>query len=72
MQPEKGKVNKLKLFVVLAAIAVIVVVIFQNTEEVETRILFAKIAMPRAFLLGIAVAIGFVAGLVAATSRKRK
>ncbi|MFH1731743.1 MAG: LapA family protein [Planctomycetota bacterium] len=72
MQSEKGKVNKLKLFVVLAAIAVIAIVIFQNTEEVETRILFAKIAMPRALLLGIAVAIGFVGGLVAATFRKRK
>lgn len=72
MQPEKRKINKVKLFIVLAAIAVVVLFILQNLEEDDPYILIRRVPMPRALLLGIAVAIGFVAGLLTATFRKRK
>jgi len=40
------------------------VVIFQNTEPVETRLLFMKITMPRAGLLAMTLLIGIVSGIL--------
>ncbi|MHC5002376.1 MAG: LapA family protein [Planctomycetota bacterium] len=50
--------------VVIAVLAI--VVIAQNTETVETHLLFVTISMPRAILLISTLAIGFVLGLLAA------
>lgn len=50
------------LLVVLA-----IVVVLQNTESVETRLLFVEIAMPRAVLLFVTMLIGIVIGLVLGT-----
>jgi len=72
MQPEKRKVSTVKLVMVAVAIVVIVILILQNRADVETEILFAKVTMPRAVLLIVTAAIGFVAGLLTATFRKRK
>lgn len=72
LAPSKPKINKVKLVVVLAAIAIIAVLVLQNTKEVDTYILFAKITMPHALLLAITTGLGFVAGLFMATFRKRK
>jgi uncharacterized integral membrane protein len=41
-----------------------IVVVLQNTETVETKLLFMTIAMPRALLLLITLASGVVIGLV--------
>ena len=51
---------------VIAAILVIlvVIVILQNMESVETRFLFATVAMPRAVLLIITLLVGFGVGVV--------
>lgn len=49
--------------ILFAAIAVLVViVIFQNTESVQTKILFVSISMPRILLLFATLAVGFVLG----------
>ncbi len=63
-----------KVKIVLAAVLAIVlfVVILQNTETVETRLLFVSIAMPRAALLFLMLLIGFVIGLLAAFSFSRR
>lgn len=53
--------------VVLAVLAVIVIV--QNVQSVETRILFITITMPRALLLAMSFAIGFVAGVFSCRRR---
>jgi uncharacterized integral membrane protein len=51
-----------------AIIAILVVIIvLQNTETVETKLLFATISMPRAAMLFGTLVIGFVVG--ALTSR---
>lgn len=55
---------------VIAILAVILVL--QNTDSVETRILFASVTMPRAVLLSITFLLGVVVGLLAAFLRKRK
>ena len=43
------------------------VVVLQNTESVETRLLFATLSMPRALLLLITLLIGVVIGFAACT-----
>jgi uncharacterized integral membrane protein len=53
---------KVILIVVLAVL--LVIVILQNTETVDTRLLFVTVSMPRAALLGFAVLLGFVLGLL--------
>ena len=65
----KLKVIGTLLFLLLASI-----VIFQNTEVVETRILFATFEMPRAALLATTLILGVIIGIVFATfgSRKQK
>lgn len=64
--------TRLIVAVVLALLAVVVVL--QNTEAVETRLLFATVTMPRAVLLLTTVLIGFALGLLTALvwMRKRK
>jgi uncharacterized integral membrane protein len=55
--------TKLKLYLALAATVLLAIVIVQNTDVVETKILFMTIAMPRAALLGITLLIGILVGL---------
>lgn len=54
--------TKLIVFLVLAVLAVIVTL--QNTEVVETKVLFATVIMPRAFLLFMTLALGAVLGVL--------
>jgi len=52
--------------IVAAVLAVLVlVVVLQNTESVETQLLFATVEMPRALLLLVTMLVGVVLGLVA-------
>jgi uncharacterized integral membrane protein len=55
---------KLIVFVVAAVLTIIVVV--QNTQAVETKLLFVTLTMPRAVLLFVTLLIGFVLGVVSA------
>ncbi len=62
--PERNQsiMQKLKLiFIAILAIIVLIIAI-QNTDNVETRLLFATVTMPRAVLLFVMLAIGFVIG----------
>ncbi len=49
-----------------------VIIILQNTEPVETRILFLSITMPRAILLIGTTLIGFALGVLVSFFFKRK
>ena len=60
--------NPKTILVVIVFVAVLVV---QNTEEVVTRILFSEFRMPRAVLLFVTFALGFVVGAIV-TMRFRK
>ncbi len=65
------KRTKTIVLVVLAVLAVIIML--QNTQMMETRILFITISMPRALLLFVTLMVGFGLGiLVALTSFRRK
>jgi len=61
---------KLVALAVVAIVAIIVVV--QNTQAVETRLLFVTVTMPRAVLLFVTLVIGFVIGVLAAEKITRR
>jgi len=59
--------QKLKIAgIALLALAVLIVVL-QNTESVETKIIFFRITMPRAALLFGALVVGFIIGVFTAS-----
>jgi uncharacterized integral membrane protein len=62
--------KRLKLIATGLAALLAVIIILQNTQSVETRILFAKVAMPRAVLLITTTAIGFLLGLAFGSFRR--
>ena len=55
---------KVKLYAGLALIAIVLIVIFQNTEPVETKLLFFTVIMPRAVLLAVTMLIGVATGIL--------
>ena len=68
-QGEQGeqKRHPLKYFkpiAILLLAIIVVIVVWQNTEQVETRFLLAKVTMPRAVLLATTTAIGFALGVL--------
>lgn len=67
------KRSQIKPAITIGAIVLLIIVIIQNMETVETRILFMTLSMPRAVLLFLFAAIGFALGLYhAAYGKKRR
>jgi len=64
--------KKVKVIVVLVILLLVVIVLLQNTEAVETRLLFMTITMPRVLLLAVTFILGFVGGLITASYILRK
>lgn len=58
--------SKAKIVVAAVLAILILIVVLQNTEAVETRILFTTITMPRAALLFGTLVVGFVVGILTA------
>ena len=53
-----------KLILVTVLALVLIIVIMQNTQAVETKILFLSFTMPRALLLVATTLVGFVLGVL--------
>jgi uncharacterized integral membrane protein len=64
--------KRLKIALALIAGFLLLIVILQNTDTVETRILSATIELPRALLLLVAVVFGFVLGFATAWWTRRR
>ena len=66
--------NRIKLVIAVILAVLALIVIAQNSASVDTRLLFVTVTMPRAVLLFVTLAIGFVLGLLFAlvTSKKSK
>lgn len=58
--------QKAKYIGIGCAVLVVIIVVLQNTETVQTQILFFTIEMPRAAMLFGAMLIGFAIGVIAA------
>jgi uncharacterized integral membrane protein len=56
--------HKIKLGVIAVLVVLVLIIALQNTANVETKLLFATVTMPRAILLFVMLAIGFVIGWI--------
>ena len=56
--------KRIKFIGIGLLVLLIIIVVLQNTERVDTNILFFTITMPRALLLMATAAIGFIIGLM--------
>ena len=66
------RAGQVKIAVVAVIILIAIILILQNREPVETKILFASVTMPRAVLLLVTAGISFVAGLLTGGMMKGK
>lgn len=64
--------KRAKMIGILVLALSVGIVILQNTESVQTNILFFSFTMPRAVLLFLTALIGFIIGLLSALSVGRK
>jgi uncharacterized integral membrane protein len=64
--------KKLKLTSAAILAILVVILIFQNTTAVDTKILFITVTMPRALLLFITWLIGVAVGLLLALTTVAK
>jgi len=62
----KGTMNKLKLVAIAVVGLLVLIVVLQNTQAVETDLLFLTVTMPRAALLFGTLIIGFAIGVLTA------
>ncbi len=62
----KGTINKLKIVGIAVIVLIVVVVVLQNTQAVETKLLFLTVTMPNAALLFGTLIIGFAIGVLTA------
>ncbi len=53
-----------KNFGVVILLVLVTVLVFQNTESVETKFLFISYSMPRALLLFLTLVVGIILGLL--------
>jgi len=60
-----------KATLIAILLVLIVIVTLQNTETVDTKVLFMTLSMPRALLLFITLAVGVVIGLLAGNRSRR-
>ncbi len=64
--------NKPKAILIGAVALLVLIVVLQNTESVDTRLLFVTVSMPRAALLFSTLLIGYGLGLLTLTLRAKK
>ncbi len=64
--------KKVKLVAIIVISILAFIIFLQNTESVETKILFMNVAMPRAILLILTFIVGFVAGTITTSLLLRK
>jgi putative membrane protein len=62
----RGTVNKLKIIGIAVIVLIVLIVVLQNTQAVETKLLFLTVTMPNAALLFGTLIIGFAIGVLTA------
>jgi len=59
--------KKAKIVIATVVFLLALIVVLQNTQTVETKLLFLTIAMPRALLLIVTFLVGFAIGVISAS-----
>ncbi len=62
----KETMNKMKLVAIAVVSLIVLIVVLQNTQAVETNLLFLTVTMPNAALLFGTLIIGFAIGVLTA------
>ena len=62
----KGTANKVKIVGIAVIVLIVLIVVLQNTQAVETRLLFLTVTMPNAALLFGTLIVGFAIGVLTA------
>ncbi len=62
----------IKNFTIALSLLIVLIVVLQNTQSVETRVLFVTFSMPRALLLAITLVVGMIAGLLMGSRFRRR
>ena len=62
----KGTISKLTIVGIAVIVLMVVIVVLQNTQAVETKLLFLTVTMPNAALLFGTLIIGFALGVLTA------
>lgn len=72
--PRKKRIDPkaVKNFGIAISLVIVLIVVLQNTQSVETRVLFFSFTMPRALLLAITLVVGIIAGLLMGSRFRRK
>jgi lipopolysaccharide assembly protein A len=71
--PSMGEaMNKVKIAAVIIVALLVLIVVLQNTDVTETKLLFVTVTMPRAVLLLVTLVIGFALGVLFAGRLTRK
>jgi uncharacterized integral membrane protein len=63
---QRETMNKLKIVAVAVVVLLVVIVVLQNTQVVETKLLFLTVTMPNAALLFGTLVVGFAIGVLTA------
>ncbi len=64
--------KRAKIIGILVLALAVAIIVLQNSESVETKILFFSFTMPRAVLLFLTTLIGFILGVLSSLSVGRK
>ncbi len=59
--------DKIKIIIIVGILLLTLIVSIQNTQAVETRLLFVTVTMPRVLLLLLTFVMGIVGGLIIAS-----
>lgn len=62
----------LKHLLILSLVILLAVVVLQNSQDMETRLVFFDVTMPRALLLLLTLLIGFALGITVSGMIRRK
>ncbi|MGB2984301.1 MAG: LapA family protein [Phycisphaerae bacterium] len=65
-------VSRARIIIAIVAAILVIIVVLQNTQTVETKLLFVTLTMPRAVLLFVTLLVGFALGLITATWFSRR
>ena len=58
------KMTKTRIILTIVMLSLAMIVFLQNTQEVETKLLFTTITMPRVLLLLLTFTLGLIVGLI--------
>lgn len=64
MSEGMSNLQKVRIGVVVLLAVLVIIVVAQNMQAVETRFLFISVTMPRAVLLALTLVIGILLGMV--------